>query len=256
VINNPLTYIDPSGESWIRGRGGEIFFDEDVTTDKELRKKYGKGYSIIDGRSGVITSTFAGSGFIVGHLYTFNADGSVTHHGVYSPPPPPRLSTQYGDEMALAILKLYGQAALAGATGGASLLGIGLGSAGVASELLLSEDAPDPQTVVMAAGITISPLADDWVTKGAHVKVDGVELKVLPGNKGEIVFKSVFSSTPQNRVNAAIAKAEAALADPAFRERLARTVGRGVGHLGSGSAAARAKSGELRFLLKILRKGR
>ena len=106
VINNPLNYIDPSGEAWIRRLSdGAIGWDADVHNEEELRQLYGPGHQIIDGRQGVIRHTYGGSGFILGHLYTFNADGSVTHHGVYLPPFQ-RLSSQYGDEMALAVLKL------------------------------------------------------------------------------------------------------------------------------------------------------
>jgi RHS repeat-associated protein len=40
---------------------------------------------------------------------------------------------------------------------------------------------------------TISKVAPDWETKGAHVHADGVELAVRPGQDASIVFKPVFS---------------------------------------------------------------
>ncbi len=201
----------------------------------------------------IITATKGNSGFIVGHSYTLNADGTKIDHGVYFPPPI-RINSQYGDEMALAMVKLYGSAAVSVITGGTGTLSIAITSAGLIADLFLPEDAPDPQLTAMAANITISPIADDWVTKGAHIKVDGVELKLVPSHNGEVIFKPVFSSDPPNKVQAAIQKAQAALADPAFRERLTKTVGRAVGYLGKGTEMARSKSAEVRFLLKALQK--
>lgn len=259
AINNPLKYADPSGEGWVRGIHGDVFWDPEVSTQKQVTKKYGRGYTLVDGKQLVIRKTFPGSGFRVGHYYTFNSNGTVTHHGVYFPPPRPiiRFSTQYGDEMALEMIKLYGKAAMIVLTGGTGFIGMAIGTAGLAAELFVPEDEPDPAIAAMAANITISPIADDWITKGAHIKVDGVELKLLPGKDGEMVIKSVFSSTPEAQVQEATKKTQEALTDPAFRERLTKTVGRAVKHFGKHAAqAARAKSGELRFLLIILRKGR
>lgn len=157
--------------------------------------------------------------------------------------------------MALEMLKLYGKAAFAAATGGAGALSIAISSAGLASEFLLTEDAPDQELAAMAGSIQVDKAAPDWATKGAHIKVDGIELKVLPGQEGKIVLKSAFSSQPEDKVRAAIRKAESALADPAFVKKLEKATEGMVKHLGQGSPMERAKSGELRFLLKILRKG-
>jgi RHS repeat-associated protein len=254
ALNNPLVYTDPSGEGWVRGRHNEVFWDPEVSTEKEVRRKYGQGYHLIDGRTLIIYETKGDSPFKVGHLYTFNADGTFTDHGVYLPPSIFQHDSTFANQMALAVLKLYGSAAWAGATGGTGTIGILISSASVASDFLLPEDAPDAELSAMAANITIDQIHDDWVTKGAHIKVDGVEIKVLPGKDGEIVFKSVFSSTPEEKVRAAINKAQAALEDSAFRARLSSVVGRAVKHFGKGTAMARAKSFELRMLVKAIAK--
>lgn len=53
-INNPLKYVDPSGEVWIHGPKGEIFWDGEVKTQEEVTKKYGKGYKVADGKQLII----------------------------------------------------------------------------------------------------------------------------------------------------------------------------------------------------------
>jgi hypothetical protein len=104
-----------------------------------------------------------------------------------------------------------------------------------------------------ARSISISKVAPDWATKGAHIHVGGVELAVRPGAEGAVVFKPVFSGTSAIAASRAIAQANAALDDPTFRDQLFRDVVRGRDYLGSQvSAQARAKSGELNFLAKAL----
>ena len=40
-----------------------------------------------------------------------------------------------------------------------------------------------------------SIIADDWVVKGFHTQIDGIELALRPGHRaGMIVIRSVFSS--------------------------------------------------------------
>jgi RHS repeat-associated protein len=114
----------------------------------------------------------------------------------------------------------------------------------------------DSTSQYVAAGVVISPIAEDWAQKGAHVRAsNGVELAVRPGMNGEIVLKPVFSSTPKDAANAAIREVrEKITMDPVFRAKLARDVGRGVEYLRTGSRMARSRSGELRFLLKALLK--
>jgi RHS repeat-associated protein len=102
----------------------------------------------------------------------------------------------------------------------------------------------------------ISPVAGDWATKGAHISVDGVELAVRPGAGGTIVFKPVFSSTKAGALRSAIREAENALQnDPQFQQALLRSSRMAVEYLGkSESALARARSGEVQFLVKALEK--
>jgi RHS repeat-associated protein len=119
-------------------------------------------------------------------------------------------------------------------------------------EGLINDDTDAEEAA--AAGVTISPLAPDWAQKGAHVKAsNGVEVAIRPGMNGEISVQPVFSSTSESAANAAIKEVREKLArDPAFRQRVATTVERGIEYLGKGSAMARARSGELKFLLKAL----
>jgi len=48
-----------------------------------------------------------------------------------------------------------------------------------------------------------SVVADDWITKGCHIHVDGIELALHPDHLGGVVFASVFSSLPEAVVEAA-----------------------------------------------------
>jgi hypothetical protein len=53
-----------------------------------------------------------------------------------------------------------------------------------------------------------SVVADDWITKGCHINVDGIELALRPDHNGGVVFRAVFSSPNTAAVNAAIRRAE------------------------------------------------
>jgi hypothetical protein len=65
-----------------------------------------------------------------------------------------------------------------------------------------------------------STVTDDWVTKGCHIHVNGVELNIFTNHLGEIHFRSVFSSTHENRVKQAIKTAyEVCLPDPDTRAK-------------------------------------
>src|SRR5579864_4494779 len=49
-----------------------------------------------------------------------------------------------------------------------------------------------------------SPIANDWVQKGFHIQVSGIELKVWPGHRnGMVVLKAVFPSDSRTDVDAA-----------------------------------------------------
>jgi hypothetical protein len=100
----------------------------------------------------------------------------------------------------------------------------------------------------------ISKIAPDYVAKGVHIHVDGVELKVLPGAGGTVVFKPVFRSQ-EAIAGSAIGEARRALADPSFRRELLATATRATEYLRqSGLPGAVAKSGETNFLRIALEK--
>jgi hypothetical protein len=102
---------------------------------------------------------------------------------------------------------------------------------------------------------TISTVAPDWATKGAHVHVGKTELKVLPGSDGSVVLKPVFSGTKDKEFNAAAKVVENALRDAGFRAQLIRAVTKARDSLAqSGLQGGVAKSAELSFLLVALRR--
>jgi RHS repeat-associated protein len=203
AINNPLKYVDPTGEGWVLRRNGDIFWDKDVNTQKEVSKKY-PGAQLFNGQVGIATKG-GHLNLMPGHMYRFNANGKVDALGPYTPPPTPqaRISHEYGDRLAWELLKLNFKAQLAGLTGGTSLLGLGLGAAGIAADVLAEEDAPDPQTVTMAAttaggafteptlppntiaeerGVTINHnyRGDEHGPAHAHVKGGGKDTRIGP----------------------------------------------------------------------------
>lgn len=49
-----------------------------------------------------------------------------------------------------------------------------------------------------------SVIAPDWIVKGFHLKIGGVELAVRPDHKGEVMFQPVFSSGDAAFVDQAI----------------------------------------------------
>ena len=75
-----------------------------------------------------------------------------------------------------------------------------------------------------------SALYDDWVVKGFHLHVEGVELAVRPGHRpGMIVFKRVFRSDSWDDVNAAGRLArQLCLGSKVVRERWVKTLGRAM----------------------------
>jgi RHS repeat-associated protein len=111
-----------------------------------------------------------------------------------------------------------------------------------------------PSAEVRTSLPRISKIAPDYATKGVHIHVKGVELKVLPGEGGKVVFKPVFSKDAKV-AEAAIKEAQEALADPAFRTQLHDTATRATEYLRtSGLEGAAAKSGETNFLRIALEK--
>ena len=88
----------------------------------------------------------------------------------------------------------------------------------------------------------------DWITKGAHITVDGVEYVIRPGINGTIVFKNFFGR--QIAVDLAYL-----LKDRAFVEKLLSLVEKGIPYAAKeGSKQGIEKSAELKFLAIALRK--
>ena len=102
----------------------------------------------------------------------------------------------------------------------------------------------------------ISPVNDDWVIKGCHVHVGGVELVLRPDHLGGIVFRSPFSSALQWELDAAARLVTGMLDDPIWRGKLTETVERAMSHLmgvrGDLYDVARGRLGELRMLVCAL----
>ena len=103
-----------------------------------------------------------------------------------------------------------------------------------------------------------SKVAVDWIVKGCHIHVNGVELAVRPDHRGGIVFKKVFRSVPPAVEAAALRAAVECLADDGHRLRWIRDIERAMVFLRSESGQfaelARGRAGELKFLLVALRR--
>lgn len=81
-----------------------------------------------------------------------------------------------------------------------------------------------------------STVADDWVVKGCHIHVDGVELGVRPTHSPDyldgFIFKKVFHSTPDTAFAASAHKArKECLADAGERVRWRRVLERAVAYV-------------------------
>jgi hypothetical protein len=98
----------------------------------------------------------------------------------------------------------------------------------------------------------ISSISEDWLRKGAHVKVGGVELLVLPGEGGRVVLKPYFSSTARKTAEGAMAAGELALRDRDFVQRLLSTVDRAIPYAAQNGNPG--KSAEFHFLSVALNK--
>jgi len=98
-----------------------------------------------------------------------------------------------------------------------------------------------------------SVVADDWITKGCHILVDGIELALRPDHLGGFVFSSVFSYPAEAVVEAAKRRArEECLANRDQRERWLESIQRAKVHLVSHRGALRelavGRVAELHFL--------
>jgi hypothetical protein len=106
--------------------------------------------------------------------------------------------------------------------------------------------------------VTISTVGRDWIQKGFHVKVDGIELRLITTSEGKIAFTPFFSADSGPAGQAAIKKAEFALGDPKFRKQLYDAAERARQYLGEYplgealSELARGRSGEMNFIMAAL----
>jgi RHS repeat-associated protein len=98
--------------------------------------------------------------------------------------------------------------------------------------------------------IKIHPPAPDWVTKGVHITVEGVELMVRPDHKGGIVFKPI-GLVAKKEVEEAIKYAHKLLRDKEFIKKLLEISLKGRDYL---KPINPAKSGEVHFIIKALEK--
>lgn len=98
----------------------------------------------------------------------------------------------------------------------------------------------------------ISAVAPDWGQKGAHIKINDVELAVRPVGPG-IVLPPVFSRDVGTEDTAGAQRAaNDAIHELGFRQRLFNACVRAIQLLRKGSKMDRARSGELRHLLREL----
>jgi hypothetical protein len=103
-----------------------------------------------------------------------------------------------------------------------------------------------------------SVISGDWVNKGFHLHVQDIELAVRPGHRrGMIVFRPCFSSTSQEKVDAAAnVVRRRCLADPAIRAWWCDRIDQAVAHLehydGELADVANGRKAELSFLKRAL----
>lgn len=104
-----------------------------------------------------------------------------------------------------------------------------------------------------------SKVSDDWVVKGCHIHIGGVELTVAPDHRGTVVFRPFFSMTPVALADKAIKTAnEDCLSDPAIRDRWIRTI-RGatrymLGYEGKYKSLANGRMLKFKFLILALQR--
>jgi hypothetical protein len=104
-----------------------------------------------------------------------------------------------------------------------------------------------------------SVVADDWIGKGCHIHVDGIELALRPDHLGGVVFSSVFSSDAEFAVEAAKRRArEQCLPNNDERRRWIESIQRAKVHLMSHRGGLRelaiGRVAELHFLEIALRR--
>jgi hypothetical protein len=102
-----------------------------------------------------------------------------------------------------------------------------------------------------------SVVTDDWVKKGCHIHVDGVELTVAPDHEGGVIFRPYFSTTSVARATRAIRIArDDCLSDPAMRKLWTRAIKNAsrymLGYEGAHKSWANGRMLEFKFLVLAL----
>lgn len=102
----------------------------------------------------------------------------------------------------------------------------------------------------------LSPLADDWVTKGFHMKVLRIEVSMKPDHQGGITFKPVFRSTKDKDAWVAIKRAVELLQDAEWRRHFRDVIEKAIQYMtevrGNNQQLALGRGAEFRFLLAAL----
>jgi len=103
-----------------------------------------------------------------------------------------------------------------------------------------------------------SKISEDWIVKGFHIHIDGIELAVHPDHQGGVTFKKVFASTTDAQEKLAVRRAEECLQDVEERRRWYRDVERARRYLcrdaGALTELALGRGAEFTFLLAALRR--
>src|SRR6185503_19545535 len=85
-----------------------------------------------------------------------------------------------------------------------------------------------------------SVVADDWITKGFHLTIDGVELAVRPDHLGGVVFRRVFASTSPDMMRDAIrAAVRDCLEDEDVRSQWINRINSAMLHLDANTSVLR-----------------
>jgi hypothetical protein len=98
-----------------------------------------------------------------------------------------------------------------------------------------------------------SIVSDDWVVKGCHIHVNGVELAVFDDYKGGVGFRPFFSSTPTDKGRQAVKLAyEVCLPDADVRRKWVNRLESArlfmLGYSGAMSSLANGRMAEFKFL--------
>lgn len=102
-----------------------------------------------------------------------------------------------------------------------------------------------------------SNLAPDWITKGCHIVVLGVELTLCPDHLGGVLFHPFFSNTQKERADASVkAATEECLPDANVRRQWIRSIRNAMalmaGQEGELRELAIGRMAEFKFLIIAL----